>query len=540
MSETSQQVGFTFDKIEESNSPALGRESYLGKIDIDGLLACFPRDEFREGQKEALTQIGNAIQSGYRYIVIEAPTGSGKSMLAMTLARYYKSAHIITGQHILQDQYQAEFSSVEGVFVIKGRGGYSCQVTGMSCAKGLCKLSSDYSCGEACPYRKALHQAVQSPITIHNFDSYYYQREIHPDRPMVIFDEAHNIEGKCLNFLSLTISNRLIPQIDIPDLDHDVVAYQQYINKDVLPKLETRISQISSMLQQSPELLTTYEKLTALQSKIGYFNKVVAADSWVSDYKKEDDGETVITFRPVYVGEFASKMFFPKNDYSTYIFLSGTFLNKQIFCENVGLDPNETKYIELPSVFPPENRPIFVRQLGSLNYRDINKTLPVVVQSIQQILSKFPTKKGIIHTHSEYIASYIQRTCHNPRLTFRRDFITVNDMLAVHQGKPGSFIVASGLREGLDLKEDLSRVQIIVKMPYLDLGDQRVQRRKALNPSWYSYMTALNFIQMIGRSVRSKTDKAITYVLDESFLKFMKYARRYIPNYVREAIRTKK
>lgn len=191
----------------------------------------------------------------------------------------------------------------------------------------------------------------------------------------------------------------------------------------------------------------------------------------------------------------------------------------------------------MDSYFPVRNRPIIRRYVGSMAFKEINDSLPKAVRALRAILDKFPDKRGIVQTHSERIANYIQQNLgYEPRLTFRRDYKTVDDMLVAHAAKEGSFIVASGLREGLDLTGDLSRVQVIMKVPYPDLGDKRTKRRKDLDASWYGVQTALSFVQMIGRSVRSSSDKALTYILDSSFEMFYRMNRRFIPRYIREAI----
>jgi len=151
-------------------------------------------------------------------------------------------------------------------------------------------------------------------------------------------------------------------------------------------------------------------------------------------------------------------------------------------------------------------------------------------------LKQHPDKKGIIQTHSEKIATYIKLNLHNLRLTFNKDSNSPEEMLEIHNKKSGSFIVASGLREGLDLKGDLSEIQIFCKIPFPNLGDKRVKRRKDLQPGWYAYQTALMFIQALGRSVRSEEEKAITYILDRSFERFYLGNRRLFPPYIRETI----
>jgi len=86
------------------------------------------------------------------------------------------------------------------------------------------------------------------------------------------------------------------------------------------------------------------------------------------------------------------------------------------------------------------------------------------------------------------------------------------------------------------LKGDLSEVQVFCKVPYPDLGDKRVWRRKVLKPTWYNYETALMFIQALGRSVRSEKEIATTYILDRCFEDFYFRNRRFFPSYIRETV----
>ena len=54
--------------------------------------------------------IDEKIKSGFKKIVICAPTGSGKSPIAATLAKAFESSFIVTASKSLQDQYQNDFS----------------------------------------------------------------------------------------------------------------------------------------------------------------------------------------------------------------------------------------------------------------------------------------------------------------------------------------------------------------------------------------------------------------------------------------------
>jgi len=242
-----------------------------------------------------------------------------------------------------------------------------------------------------------------------------------------------------------------------------------------------------------------------------------------------------VEFRPVMIGDFAERMLFPYGE--RVLMMSATILDKRLFCDSVGIPESQVAYIEQPSNFPPEHRPIIKRYVGLMTYKKIDDTLPKLVEEINRILAKYPDRKGIIQTHSEKVAQYIQGKIFNPRLTFNKDFRTPLDMLEEHGRKHGSFIVASGLREGIDLRGELSKIQILCKVPYPSLGDKRVKRRMEMDQEWYGYQTALMFVQTLGRSVRSKSERAVTFILDSGFGYFYKRYKKYIPKYVKEAIK---
>ena len=69
----------------------------------------FPFTSPREHQLETISEIKDAIDNGYQYIVLEAGTGTGKSVIAATLASMYESTYILTVTKQLQDQYLNDF-----------------------------------------------------------------------------------------------------------------------------------------------------------------------------------------------------------------------------------------------------------------------------------------------------------------------------------------------------------------------------------------------------------------------------------------------
>ena len=100
------------------------------------------------------------------------------------------------------------------------------------------------------------------------------------------------------------------------------------------------------------------------------------------------------------------------------------------------------------------------------------------------------------------------------------------------------FLISVGFNRGVDLKYDLARYQIIVKVPYPDTSDIRVRElwinRKAWN--WARYQAIKNIVQAYGRVVRAEDDWGVTYILDESFSHLFRYKSQF-PKWFVEAVK---
>lgn len=436
------------------------------------------------------------------------------------------------------------------MFIMKGRSEYKSkwevdpdtgEPLNTTCANCPCQRKRAYKLA-SCPYGEAKKAAERAPVTVHNFDSFYYQGYLShafSPRQLMIIDEAHNLEEKFLNFMEFTLSSYGRPELTIPEYS-DIDDYDRLVRNE-LEYVRRQIRTLDAVrggdqFGLEPDQVRELEDMTRLEHRLGRY--VLNRDrggsvEYVFEY--EDKGAYQrVTFRPVFVGSFVRESLFPMAQ--RFLMMSATLLDKDLFARSIGASPDEVYFIDLPSTFPAKNRPIVFRPVGSMKYSERENTLPMLAAEVQAILDRYPDRRGIIQTHNEKTAKYLRSVLKDERLTFNKDFSSPQEMLEVHRKKPGSFIVASGLREGLDLSGDLSKVQVFCKVPYPSLGDKRVKRKMDIDKNWYGYMTTLMFVQALGRSVRSKSEKAITYLLDSDFKKFYGMNKRFIPKYIREAI----
>ena len=94
-------------------------------ISVDEYLNNFPHSVFRNNQDGVIRQICEAFNSGYKHIILEAPTGFGKSAIAITIARALGSSYICTATKDLQSQYSRDYQFLK---IAKGKSNFLCRV----------------------------------------------------------------------------------------------------------------------------------------------------------------------------------------------------------------------------------------------------------------------------------------------------------------------------------------------------------------------------------------------------------------------------
>ena len=129
------------------------------------------------------------------------------------------------------------------------------------------------------------------------------------------------------------------------------------------------------------------------------------------------------------------------------------------------------------------------------------------------------------------ISKYLKENCRDKRLLVRLDDVTNEDILEEHSLRTDSVLVSSSMTEGIDLHDDLSTFQIIVKLPWDSLANLRTKTLAEEIPLWYSNKMWQKLLQASGRSIRSHTDYAETFVLDASFNFQHKKFSSYLPEY---------
>ena len=101
---------------------------------VEHFIDSFPFPSFREGQQHAVKQIAKRFYEGYQYVVLDAPTGAGKSAINSAFAIGYNTSYYTTPQNSLIDQIEEDDFLKDHYKALKGKSNYKCNHT--ECYKG--------------------------------------------------------------------------------------------------------------------------------------------------------------------------------------------------------------------------------------------------------------------------------------------------------------------------------------------------------------------------------------------------------------------
>jgi ATP-dependent DNA helicase DinG len=531
----------------------------------------FPFDEIRQAQELGMSLVERMYRNNKKFGIIEAPTGTGKSGIAIAAASHAKTiptfgnfqqgAYILSPQKTLTAQYMKDFAHM-GLLELKGKSNYWCSEFNVDCdtASLLHRGRDEEGAGDnrsnpmdCCEYHRFKRAFINCPLGVTNFAYYLNETQYSgqlKNRQMLVLDEGHNTEGQILGFTDTELTQKRSEEYGagkIPTFKPgENRAALIWINETFVPACQEYLRKMEELM-----LSAKYERNDA--DMIKYGKELDKADKFLCRLNRfilsEDPGNWLcwtdkesgtLIVKPLTATLFAEEVLFRKAN--KVLIMSATILDFNTVMRNLGISRDNCEVLAVPSEFPKENRPIFYYPVGLMSADHIEKTLPKMGDMVAKIVTKYNNRKGITHTHSYRINKYVtdllrSQGLGNRVLTHTGDVQGSRDKaVADHLESPDPTVLFSpSMTEGLDLKEDLSRFQIICKVPYPYM-DPYVKARMQKDNAWYQWLTALTLVQATGRSIRSRTDRAHTFILDESFGYFLTKNQSVLPKWWTDSI----
>lgn len=471
-------------------------------------------------------------------MLLEAGTGVGKSAIAVCLARCLEEmqggrTYFLTSQKVLQRQYVSSFVDMRSIWASAN---FQCPDLGTDCGTMIRVASClDKACA-SCPYKDARSDFLKATLSVTNY-SYFlattmYGGHIIKPRDLLVLDEAHSVEDELTSWIGLRITKPFCTtyKVTFPanaDTKEKIFSWMTVVLLPVMiaeaARLEKRIKGMQMTDTRLKGLAARYNEVDRVMCAIYRMQMMYYEFTWVDD---RDAG--MVHLRPVSVHTYTERQLFRYG--RKVLMMSATILDPDMYFRTLGLNPADVAYLHLETPFPVKNRPIFYAPVGKMSMRHASNHLDAMAQRVREILDKHPHEKGIIHTTSHQLAKDLDLRLKDARLIFQRRGDDIHGVVSkhIHSGGP-SVLVSPAMSEGVDLYDDLSRFQVMLKVPYKNLGDPIVRARMKRVKGWYDCGAARALVQASGRSIRSEVDHATTYILDACFMSFLRRSGTLFP-----------
>lgn len=535
---------------------------------MNNLILNFPEGyNPRSKQVKALNAIEKAFDNGAKFVIVHADTGVGKTHLSKTLGnvcndippeyeRIVKNYSIygedgpvlasdfepfgcyaLTITKSLQDQYQNIF---EDTGKLKGKGNYQCDVDDtLSVDVAPCiyvpNLKNQCWASNRCPYYNDRNNMLISKFSTLNYSMFFSLPNHLKRRQILVCDEGSELEEQLVSQFTCEVDIPFLmkTQTLVTPFPNDEKNKQKVLSwvSNLLGNVEKSVEEYKNWFSKNSsnkDVITfnkkkqEYTRLTNLQNALGLLSETF----WDSDYIVERL-ENGIRFIPLKVDVLSKHLF---DHAEKVVILSATIIDPKSYCKSLGIKDYE--YIHIDTDFEPEKSPIHIMANQKLNFQNLKSMLPTLMKQIKGILDHHKDDKGIIHTHTQYLTDYIRDNIKSERLLCREPGVNNEQLLEMHEesDKP-TVLVSPSMTYGVDLKDDLSRFQIILKAPWLPTKDVRVEKLMKIDKDWYGNAMLKTLVQACGRSVRSKDDWCETYILDGSIFDAIQRNKKKLPSF---------
>ena len=533
----------------------------------------------RSMQVDALQEIEEAIRADKKFIILCAPTGSGKSHIAATLALSckkppknfidmiddrtiyqrdeYKGYHnkdqaykcgnhrgiVLTVSKALQDQYKSIFS--DSVELLKGKSNYPCALEPtFGCDLSYCssdpKIAEQCVNASKCEYYNAKDKALKNIFSVMNYSMALSLPDHLMQSEFLICDEASELEDELISHFSVSLNYKQLETIfktPIPKLlSEDPKDAMKWLS-DLAVKLKSEYDFFMANFNRAKgknkkrllKEIKNYRYIRNIWDK----SILLLANWYKSEIIIECTAESV-ELTPLTINNLSKSLF---DRAKHVILLSATIIDPSHFAKQLGIDDYE--YIELESTFDFKKSPIYCGAAKySLSYDNIDKNLPKVIDQVEKLCKHYTANKGLIHTHNFKINEAIRsRFSGQTRFIYRQAGTNNEQLIKLHNSRiDPTVLVSPSLVFGTDLPDDLGRFQVVVKLPYMPLGSKRIKTLFDRDKDWYTNKMLCQLVQSCGRCTRHVNDYADTFILDGQIIKVLKANWHKLPNFFKMRI----
>lgn len=461
----------------------------------------------RKTQVDALQWIHSTFPTSNSPLVIEAGVGCGKTAL-LRAAQLEYGGSIATSQNTLVSQYQSDYPNLN---VIIGMQHYRCSEYLTRCGYASQRYRCRGGVDSPCKMRLVRDRFAEGVPTLFNTMSLYVTRKrgnLPTDTTYV--DEAHQLVSVARQ--ASTYSNKLYSadKTMLRKMGMTVKSLRSEMN--LCKFFEAKIDHLEGKLKKTRNPDDIEKLLSAIQQT------EFTLECFVTEPEKYviDTTENSLLVTPIVTPRTFLKRIIEKKG----ILTSATLLPHDV---REILGRKDYPFIDLGTSIPKENRRvIWTPSKFSHSAQDID--IPALAARIDDIYRATGKKNTLVHVTYSLMLRLIP---YMRERTIWHD--ETNKAEAIERfTNEGGIMLGAGMSEGLDLKGDLCRTQIITTLQFPNIMDPWVSKRKALpdGDEWMIGEVMKVLRQQVGRGTRGENDYCENYVLDNRFATVISKARK--------------
>jgi ATP-dependent DNA helicase DinG len=519
------------------------------------VLGLEPFPDWREGQRELTERILDWYYDAGapRFMLLEAPTGIGKSLVAAAVHRYLAKEEfnyhglITTSTLSLQEQYMEDTLGPVLARSAWGRSNHDCLIATVKVDEAAC--THGYKCPEKvnCTYYVERDAAHEAEIAVLN--TAYYLTSVNHARvgkfvpnarhstflfensDLAIYDEAHLLEKAVQSAAEERLYRGSFAQlgISLPDT-HAWGTWSDWIERNIFSVQQraatyTLEARRLAHIGEVPKDRTGRRAVAALRSMLRLQRELLPTRPLV------EIDPLGVRFRAAWGKYFTPGYLFPHA--RKHLLMSATIIHPAYVAETLGI--TDYTFVQIPSPFSPMRRRIVYDPVLKVTGKTTREEFRQLVVRMDEHLDKHAGQKGIIHSVSYDRAEQIlQHSRHRQRMiTHVRGKGLKEAAIESYLESEDGILVSPAVGVGEDFgRGENCRFQVFVKYPIPYLGDP-VTRARAEERSDSLWMEAdMAFVQAVGRGMRSADDWVTNYLLDAG----AGWRLRFLPGYVQDSL----
>lgn len=481
-------------------------------------------DAWRPGQRLAIRTVLHATTP---HVLIQAPTGTGKSLIAAAIPRLDEHRWAtLTATKGLMRQYTGQFASL---YPVMGMSNYECLAARdefrrvfalrkgpIQCDDGPCHQGAACSLKDGgCLYFDRRRSAIahRTPLTNYAYwlSQRRYARGLGPVRGLLC-DEAHALPEQLMAACRLDIPRSLV-EGPMPRTHAEWRAWAEQALADFAPKADddTRL--------RRAKLLDTLKAVAQIDS------------TWAWDA-----GKHAVSFEPS-IPRLLLPLLLPPDATSTVVHLSATATVHTL--ELLGINPDAVTIHTMPSRFPLARRPIYLLPGARCRYNMTSAERALWLTAIDEFIEPRTDRKGLIHTVSYARALEIKAASRFGHLMLTPTGKELERALVWFRTQPptsGLILVSPSVMTGYDFPYTDAEYQVIAKTPFPDATSRIMKARIASTPGYRDHLTMQQLVQACGRINRAPDDSGETAIVDELAWWFIQKHSHLAPSSFLEAL----